>query len=174
VLHTYPATESEAKAAGALYVPRTGDDAADAGALESARSSLRAPAWSYTQSQNEAARGCNDVGFSASLSYYAYNPGVSIYVTVYYAQDYTCAAWISSAEASTDWNADIWWRQAGYSNPVSYRTHGCTNLSPSGYWHAFSGWSINGFGGWYYDESTNDNSLGCIGWGESYTGGVYL
>lgn len=173
VIRAFPADAQTANAVGAIFVPLTGTLDVDLATVDTARQELMLQEGpSYSQSV-ASTMGRTDRGFQASLSYYAYNPGVTVYSTAYYAQDDTCATWITSAAASLSWDADLYWRQAGCHTPVSVRSHGCPNLSTGSTWHSYN-WAVNGTGGTYWDESINNAAFGCSGWGDSYTGSRIL
>jgi hypothetical protein len=163
------ASEQEAFNLGGKFVPLSGAFEADMSAVESAKAQLL-PA---DQELPASASACNEGGYSRSLSYRAYDPGVTIYSTVYYWQEYSCASGLSSAVASLSWNADLYWRWAEYFAPGAYyyNSHGCTNLSTGTTSDSY--YISRPLGYLYRDESINFSPC-AGGWGDSYTGSVYL
>lgn len=172
VIHSTPVdSEREALALGGIFVPLSGDLEADHSAVESAKAQLLP---TNPRSGDEAqTNACNERGYSRNLSYYANVPGVTIYSTVYYYQLYSCASGLSSAVASLSWNADLYWRWSEYFAPGGYyyNSHGCTNLSTGNTSDTYN--VSRSLGYLYKDESINFSP--CFGgWGDSYTGSVYL
>lgn len=173
VLSTPVDSERQAAGMGGIFVPLTGNYEADVNAVANAKSRLSPTVTrSYGNEQSEALA-CSDRGFSKSLSYYANSPGVTVYSTVYLWQDYTCATGLSSATARLSWNADLYWRFSEYFAPGQYyyNSHGCTNLSTSNTYDQYN--VTRPFGYLYRDESINFSPC-AGGWGDSYTGSVYL
>lgn len=172
VIWTTPVdSEKEALELGGIFVPLSGNVDADFSAVQSAKSQiLPADTRSYSQEQT-ALTGCVDRSFSRSLYYRAYEPGVDVYGTVYYWQDFTCASGLSSAVASMDWDADVYWRFAEYFNTYYYNSHGCTNLSTGATYDTYN--VSRPLGGLYRDESINEYPCWTAA-GESYTDQTYL
>lgn len=161
-------SEQEALELGGIFVPLSGDPDTDSKALASAQSTFLPDTSRLYGIEQQAALGCTEQSFSKSMSYYAYEPGVRLYTTVYYYQEYTCASGISSAKASLSWNADLYWRFAEYFEPGAYyyNSHGCTNLSTSATWDSY--YVHRALGHRYRDESIN-SSVCAGGYGESYS-----
>lgn len=173
VVHSTPVgSEQEALSLGGTFVPLSGSFDVDFEAVERAKAQLVATEGRSYGLEQSATLGCDDRSFSRSVNYYAYKPGVQVYSTVYYYQEYTCASGLSSAVASLSWNADLYWRFAEYFSPYYYTNdHGCTNLS--------TGITSDNYrverplGHVYRDESIN--FYPCFtAWGDSYTNSVTL
>lgn len=173
IIETTPVSSAaDAERLGGVFIPFSGNIDADMAAVDDAKLQL-APAGTSSYSLDQQARaGCNDGGFSASLYYWARDPDVYVYGTVYYWQDYTCASGITSSYAYTNWNAGLWWRRAYYSVYGYYNqwSHGCTQLSTGATWDSY--YASAPLGGLFYDESINQGgTYGCrFAGGTSYTG----
>lgn len=174
VIHSTPIdSEKEAADLGGVFVPLTGNYDADARAVASVKPQLAPTDTRSYGAEQSAALACSDRGFSKSFGYYANDPGVRVYSTVYYWQDFTCATGLSSATARLSWNADLYWRVAEYFAPGQYfyNSHGCTNLSTSSTYDQYN--VTRPFGYLYRDESINVSPC-AGGWGDSYTGSAYI
>ncbi len=135
VIRTTALTVADADGAAGLFVPLGGDAATDAAAIQEAQLSLAPPAggWSYAESQAEmSTAGCVDRSFRANHSWQAYDPGVTVYSTVYYSQDFTCQAYLGSSAVSLSWDANVYWERGGYTTPAWRWSHNCQNLSTYG------------------------------------------
>lgn len=172
VLYSTPVgSEAEALRLGGIFVPLTGNNEADFMAIENAKARLY-PVNTYS-GESASMSACSDRGFSRSMSYTAYDPGVTVSTTVYYYQEYSCASGLSGAQAKLSWNADVYWRFAEYAAPGQFynNSHGCTNLS--------TGWTYDTYnisrplGYRYKDESTNFAPCWTAS-GQSYSNIVYL
>lgn len=114
-------TKQEALDLEGTFVPLSGDIDADSQALSTAKLQLLpSDSQSYALEQT-AATGCRDRNQSKAVVYYANEPGVQVYTTVFYYQKSTCASGISRSQARLSWDADLYWRFAEYFAP--YQGH---------------------------------------------------
>ena len=177
VIMTTPVDSAqEALDLGGIFVPLSGDPDADFSAVQSAKAQIfPTDTRSYSLEQT-ALLGCSDRSFSKNFSYWASQPGVRVYSTVYYWEDSFCDSGISSSIASLGSAKNLWWRFAEYyyAGPYYYNSHGCVKLSTSATWDTY--YISRPLGGLWVDESINESGYyGCtLGGGESYTGSVYL
>ena len=182
VLRTTPVgSKRQARTLGGIFVPLTGDPKIDFVAVRRAKARLfPTDSRSYAREQNAqdgvVALACPERSYSKSFSYWATVPGVMVYSTVYYWQDYSCASGISSSIARLGASKNLWWRFAEYwlsGGNYYYNEHGCPKLSTSAIRDTYN--VRRALGGLWVDESINRGGYDCTyGIGDSYTGSVYL
>ncbi len=114
---------------------------------------------------------CSARSFSAGFSYWASDPGATIWATVYYSQNDGCQLILGSSSTSTS-GSGLYWVKSYYNSPGFIQSHGCANITYGGINSGYYGKYIYG-GGTFKDDSWN--RPGCaFGWGTSYTGSVYF
>lgn len=169
VVETVPLRSAdEASSVGGVFVPLSGNDELDAVALQDAKSSLVSDPEESPQSTRAA---CIEGGWSANMSFWAAEPGLTVYATVYYWRDAWCSSGVSSTRISI-WPSG----QQRFAKSLYYGQqvhHGCAELSTSGASHWLG---INAPLGYLFTNETRSGTWWeCdTAWSTSYTGSVYL
>ncbi len=129
VVSTRGVTAAETRHVSGLVVRLTGDTRVDKLAVESAQNSLKPASLDVRTPGDEiSAASCEERSFRAAFSYYANDPGVTIYGNVYYSQSLSCSANIGSGSASLSSSAIVYWDDGWYEGSNHYWSHGCRNL----------------------------------------------
>lgn len=163
-----------------MFVPATASLEADQVAVRAAKDSLAQRASAAGTAgivQNPLVKdvmqpqSCSERSFSAGFSYWASDPGATIWATVYYSQNNGCQLILGSSVTSTS-GSGLYWVASYYNSPGFIQSHGCKNITYGGISSGYYGKYIYG-GGTFKDDSWN--RPGCQGgWGTSYTGSVYI
>lgn len=169
VVETAPVrSAADASSIDGIFVPLTGNDELDAIALQEAKLSLVSDP---EQSSPSTHVPCVDQGWSASMQFYASEPGVTVYATVYYWRDAFCSSGVSYTTIWLSHSAQQRFAKSLYYGSQTH--HGCASMNTSGKSH----WvGIDAPLGYLFTNETRSGT-----WVEcetasstSYTGSVYL
>lgn len=160
-------SEAEAVELGAVFIPSTGDPAADEAALREVKNRM-APAPDLEFQAEQQLSGCTFLQKSKTMQFQAYVENVTVYSTAYYWRDVDCSQGVSSGAARISANrSKMKWVYMVYSPPYFTDSHGCAQLSTTNAsdWY---GKSVE-LGGTYQDEARSTAHPCSTGYGTSYT-----
>ena len=131
VVETVPVRSAdEASSVGGVFVPLSGNDELDAVAIQDAKSSLVSGPEQSAQSTRAA---CIEGGWSATMTFWATEPGLNVYATVYYWQDAWCSSGVSSTTIRISPSGQQRFAKSLYNGQQVH--HGCATMSTSGKSH---------------------------------------
>lgn len=161
-------THDEATSTPGLFVAYTGNVDDDEAALQEAKSSLFPPEPYENQTP---LRSCTEGGWSKSTSFYAYDPGLTVYYKVYYWQIASCSGGVSTTEIMINPSGTQRFAKSLYYGQQAH--HGCTELTT--YYISHPVYIYGPLGYLFTNETRSGNYASCVSaWGTSYTGSVYL
>lgn len=161
-------SEDEAESGSGVFVAYTGNVEDDEEALQEAKAKLSPPEPHESQSQMMS---CNEGGWSKTASFYAYDPGLTVYYKVYYWQTTSCSGGVSTTEIMINPSGTQRFAKSLYYGQQAH--HGCAELTT--YYISHPVYIYGPLGYLFTNETRSGSYIACTSaWGTSYTGSVYL
>lgn len=159
-------SHDEAQAKDGLFVELTGDATVDSVAISAAKSSIGPPSGPASVQ-----KACVEGGRSKYMSFWAAEPGLTVWAYVYYWQDAFCNSGVSSTTIGVSPSGQQRFAKSMY---YGYSVHhGCAAMSTGGTSHSIA---ISAPLGYLFTNETRSGTYAeCeAAWSTSYTGSVYL
>ena len=160
------ASEADAASRGGILVHLTGDTAADEAAIAEAKASV-----GLSVGPVSLPRACVEGGRSRYMSFWAAEPGLTVWAYVYYWQDAWCNSGVSSTSIGISPSGQQRFAKSMYYGNTVH--HGCAAMSTGGTSHAIA---LSAPLGYLFPNETRSGTYAeCVSaWSTSYTGSGYL